>query len=120
MKVTFYDVDIDEPSSDLPEFILDEIENIQSIPFVIVKNANTSEITRIRGWNEADLRRDIEYALPKGKPTDYSIIKPGTVINSDNEEDVDVELSDDDEHKETSKVRGKKEKEDDEEETPKD
>jgi thiol-disulfide isomerase/thioredoxin len=95
--VKFYDVDIDEPEKNLPSFIVDEIENIGSIPFLLIKNANNGEIVRIKGWDEADLRKELEIALFRGKATDYSIIKPGTTINSDNEDDIEISSEEDEE-----------------------
>lgn len=108
-KVTFYEVDIDDPSPDFPDFVLNEIKNIDSIPYVIVKNANNDKIIRMKGWNEGDVRKEIEYSLPKEKGMDYSVIKPGTIINSDNEDD--VEISEEEEEISKLKVSKLKEKE---------
>jgi len=101
-KVTFYEVDVDDPQSELPDFILEEIENIDSIPYVIIKNANDGKIVRIKGWNEADVRKELEYSLPKEKGMDYSVIKPGTVIDSSNEDDIEIS---DEEEEEISKLK---------------
>lgn len=88
LPVDFYSVDIDNPSGEIPEFVTDLIDEITSVPYVVIfGTTEKSEPVRISGWKEADVRLAIETALPKkeSKKNEY-FIRPGTVLSSSEEE----------------------------------
>lgn len=102
-KVDFYIIDIDEPSAKSPEKVIKCIDEISSIPYFAVFPADENEKkVSIVGWKESDLRLAIECALPKDKPRENeSFIRPGTVLSSSEEDELDQYIDSDDNEDET-------------------
>lgn len=91
--IDFYSVDIENPPPELPRKISNLLQDITTIPLVVVFPPGDGQPTKIKPWKEDDVRLAIESVIIKPSPrkNEY-FIRPGTSLSSSEEEALDEYL----------------------------